>query len=257
MSIELLIHFNHLSLCRPLLLLPSIFPSIRVFSSESVLHIRWPKYWSFSFSISPSNEYSGLISFRIVWLDLLAVWGTLKGLLHHHSSKASILLYSAFFIVQLSHPYMTTGKTIFNNRMGKTRDLFKKIRDTKGAFHAKSWLIGKDSDAGRDWGQEEKRTTEDEMAGLHHQLDGHEFGWWTARLGTCNSWGHKESDRTERLNWTERKINIKQMLENIVSEIHNKYLNHWRDLVKKEGFQSQLRNDWIFSWKSKMLVATS
>ena len=102
---------NHLILCCLLLLPPSIFPSIRVFSKESVLHIRWPKYWSSSFSISPSNEYSGLISFRIDWLDLLAVQGTLKSLLQHHSLKASILLRSAFFIVQLSHPYMTTGKT--------------------------------------------------------------------------------------------------------------------------------------------------
>ena len=103
---------DHLILCHPLLLLPSIFPSIRVFSNESALHIRWPKYWSFSFSISPSNEYSGLISFRIDCLDLLAVQGTLKSLLQHHSSKASILWCSAFFMVQLSHPYMTTGKTI-------------------------------------------------------------------------------------------------------------------------------------------------
>ena len=103
---------NHLILCRPLLLLPSIFPSIRVFSNESALHIRWPKYWSFSFSISPSNEYSGLISFGIDWLDLLAVQGTLKSLLQHHSSKASIIWHAAFFTVQLSHPYMTTGKTI-------------------------------------------------------------------------------------------------------------------------------------------------
>ena len=103
---------NHLILCRPLLLPPSIFPSIRVFSNESVLHIRWPKYWSFSFSISPSNEYLGLISFRMDCLDLLALQGTLKSLLQHHSSKASILWCSAFFIVHLSHPYMTTGKTI-------------------------------------------------------------------------------------------------------------------------------------------------
>ena len=102
---------SHLIFCRPLLLPPSIFPSNRVFSNESVLCIRWPKYWNFSFSISPSNEYSGLISFRIDWLDLLAVQGTLKSLLQHHSSKASILQPSAFFIVQLSHPYMTTGKT--------------------------------------------------------------------------------------------------------------------------------------------------
>ena len=103
---------NHLILCHPLLLLPSIFPGIRVFSNESALHIRWPKYWSFSFNISPSNEDPGLISFRIDWLDLLAVQGTLKSLLQHHSLKASILRHSAFFIVQLSHPYMTTGKTI-------------------------------------------------------------------------------------------------------------------------------------------------
>ena len=102
---------NYLILCHPLLLLPLIFPSIRVFSTESVLHIRWPKYWSFSFSISPSSEYSGLISFRMDWLDLLAVQGTLKSLLQHHSSKALILWHSAFFLVQLSHPYMTTGKT--------------------------------------------------------------------------------------------------------------------------------------------------
>ena len=111
MAIELARPPNHLILCHPLLLLPSVFPSIRVFSKELVLCIRWPKYWSFSFSISPSNEYSGLISFRIDWLDLLAVQGTLKSLLQHHSSKASILWCSAFFIVQLSHPYMTPGKT--------------------------------------------------------------------------------------------------------------------------------------------------
>ena len=112
MPIESVMPSNHPILCRPLLLLPSIFPSIRVFSNESVLCIRWPKDWSFSFSISPSNEYSRLISFRMDWLDLLAVQGTLKSLLQHHSSKASILLRSAFFIVQLSHPYMTTGKSI-------------------------------------------------------------------------------------------------------------------------------------------------
>ena len=111
-SIESVMPPNHLILCRPLLLLPSIFASIRVFSNESVLRIRWPKYWSFSFRISPSNEYSGLISFRMDWLDLLAVQGTLKSLLQHHSSKASILQCSAFYIFQLSHPYMTTGKTI-------------------------------------------------------------------------------------------------------------------------------------------------
>ena len=112
MSIESVIPSNHLILCYPLLLLPSIFPSIRVFSNESALCIRWPKYWSFSFNISPSNEHPGLIPFRMDWLDLLAVQGTLKSLLQHHSSKASIPWHSAFFILQLSHPYMTTGKTI-------------------------------------------------------------------------------------------------------------------------------------------------
>ena len=110
--LEELMRSNHFILCRPFLLLPSIFPSIRVFSKESTLHIRWPKYWSFSFSISPFNEYSGLISFRMVWLDLLAVQRTLKNFLSHHSSKASILQPSAFLIVQLSHPYVTTGKTV-------------------------------------------------------------------------------------------------------------------------------------------------
>ena len=109
--VESVIPSNHLILCCPLLLPPSIFPSIRVFSNESILHIRWPKYWTFSFSISPSNDYSGLISFRMDWLDLLAVQGTLKSLLQQHSSKASILQHSVFFIVQLSHPYITTGKT--------------------------------------------------------------------------------------------------------------------------------------------------
>ena len=112
MSNESVMPSNHLILSCPLLLLLSIFPSIRVFSNELVLHIRWPKYWSFSYSISPSNEYSGLISFRIDWLDLLVIQGTFKSLLQHHSSRASILWHSPFFIVQLSHPYMTTGKTI-------------------------------------------------------------------------------------------------------------------------------------------------
>ena len=112
MSIESVMPSNHLVLCHPLLRLPSIFPSIRVFSNESVLCIRWPKYWSFSFNISPANERPGLISFRMDWLDLLAVQRTPKSLLQHHSSRASVLLCSAFFIVQLSHPYMTTGKTI-------------------------------------------------------------------------------------------------------------------------------------------------
>ena len=126
MSIESVMPSNHLILCRPLLLLSSIFPSIMVFYNESSLHIRWPNYWSFSFSISPSNESSGLISFRMAWLDLLAVQGTLKSLLQHHSSKAPILRCSAFFIVQLSHPYMITGKTIALTRrtfVGKVMSL--------------------------------------------------------------------------------------------------------------------------------------
>ena len=126
MSIESVMPSKHLILCRPLLLLSSIFPSIRVFSNESALHIRWLKYWSFSFSISPSSEYSGLISFRMDWLDLLAAQGTLKSLFQHHSSKASILRCSTFLIVQLSQPYMTTGKTIALTRwtfVGKVMSL--------------------------------------------------------------------------------------------------------------------------------------
>jgi len=126
MSIESVMPSNHLILCHPLLLLPSIFPSIRVFSNESALYIRWPKYWSFSFNISPSNEYSGLISFRMDWLDLFANQGTLKSLLQHHRSKASILQHLAIFTVQLSHSYMTTGKTIALTRqtfVGKVMSL--------------------------------------------------------------------------------------------------------------------------------------
>ena len=126
MSIVSVMPSNHLILCHPLLLLPSIFPSIRVFSNETALRIRWTKYWSFSFNISPSNEHPGLISFRMDWLDLLAVQGTLKSLLQHHSSKASILSFSAFFIVQLLHPYRTTGKTLALTRwtfVGKVMSL--------------------------------------------------------------------------------------------------------------------------------------
>ena len=127
MSTESVMPSNHLILCHPLLLLPQIPPSIRVFSNEAALHIRWPKYWSFSFNISPSNEHPGLISFRKDWLDLLAVQGTLKSLLQHYNSKASVLRYSAFFVVQLSHPYMTTGKTVAWTRqafVGKVVSLF-------------------------------------------------------------------------------------------------------------------------------------
>ena len=135
-SIESVMPSNHLIFCRPLFLLPSIFPSIRVFFNESALHIRWPNYWSFSFSISPSSEYSGLISFRMEWLDLLAVQGTLKSL-QHHSSKASILRHSAFFLVQLSCPHMTTGKTIALTRwtfVGKVMSLL---------FNMRSRLVGR------------------------------------------------------------------------------------------------------------------
>ena len=135
MSIESVMPSSHLILCHPLLLLPPILPSIRVFSNESILHMRWPKYWSFSFNISPSNEHPGLIFFRMDWLDLLAVQGTLKSLLQHHSSKASIIQRSAFFTVQLSHPYMTTGKTIALTRwtfVGKVMSLlFKKQNQNK------------------------------------------------------------------------------------------------------------------------------
>ena len=131
--------FNHLILCHPPLLLPSIFPSIRVFSNESVIHIRWPKYWSFSFTISPSNEYSGLTSFRIDWVDLLAVQGTLKSHLQHHSSKASILRRSAFFTVHLSHPYMTTGKTIALTRWTLAGKVMSLLFNVLSAAAAK-WL---------------------------------------------------------------------------------------------------------------------
>ena len=127
MSIESIMPSNHLIFCHPLILLPSTFTSIRVFSNESILHIKWPKYWSFSFSLSPSNENSGLISFRIDWLDFLAVQGTLKSFLQHHSSKASILWNSDFFMAQISHPYMATGKTIALTRwtfVGKVMSLF-------------------------------------------------------------------------------------------------------------------------------------
>ena len=139
MTIEFVMLSNHLILCHPLLLLPSIFPSIRVISNESVLRIRWPKYWSFSFSISPFNEQSGLISFRMDWLDLLAVQGTLKSLLQHHSSKASILQRSAFFIVQLSLPYITTGKTIALTR--QQRKAMTKNAQTTAQLHSSHTLV--------------------------------------------------------------------------------------------------------------------
>jgi len=147
MSIESVMPSNHLILCCPLLLLPSIFPSIRVFSNESVLCIRWPKYWSFSFSISPSSEYSGLISFRMDWLDLLAVQEILKNLLQHHSSKASILWCSAFFMVLLSHPYMTTGKTIALTSFGDI---------TKGSYFLISEELWKENPVHTVWGMKRR-----------------------------------------------------------------------------------------------------
>ena len=162
MSIESVMPSNHLILCRPLLLMPSIFPSTRVFTNESALHIRWPKYWSFSFKISPTNELPGLISFRMDWLDLLAVQGTLKSLLQHHSSKASILQCSAFFIVQLSHPYLTAGKTI-----ALTRQTFVD-KVTSLLFNMLSRLVI--------------------TLGVGDGQGG---------LACCGSWGRKESDMTE------------------------------------------------------------
>jgi len=175
MFIESVMPSNHFILCHPLLLPPSIFPSIRVFSSESVLCIRWPKYWSFSFSISPSNEYSGLISFRMDWMDLFAVQGTLKSLFQHHSSRTSILQCSAFFIVQLSHPYMTTGKitalTIWTFG-AKYHPQEKEMQKSKLAV----WggLTNSCEKKGSEK-QRRKGMTEDEMVGWHHRLNEHEF----------------------------------------------------------------------------------
>ena len=154
---------NHLILCHPLLLLPSIFPSIRVFANESLLHIRWPKYWSFSFTISPSNEYSGLNSFRMDWLDLLAVQGTLKSLLQYHHSKASILWCSAFFVVQLSHPYMTPGKTIALTRwtfVGKVMFLlFNLILDITNPMDVGLRKLREKVECCSSWGWKELDTT--------------------------------------------------------------------------------------------------
>ena len=175
MCIESVMPSNCLSLCRPLLLLPPIPPSIRVLSNESTLLMRWPKYWSFSFSISPSNEHPGLISFRMDWLDLLAVQGTLKSLLQHHSSKASILWRSAFFTVQLSHPYTTTGKTIALTRqtfVGKVISLvfimLSRLVIWRRQWHSTPVLLPRKS-----------------------------HGWLS--LVGCSPWGHTESDTTERL----------------------------------------------------------
>ena len=176
---------SHLILWCPLLLLPSIFPSTRDFSNELSLHITWPKYWSFSFSSSPSNEHSGLIPFKNDWFDSLGIQGAFRSFLQYHSSEGD-------------QPWDFFGR---NDAKAETPVLWPP--------HAKSWLIEKDSDAGRDWGQEEKGTIEDEMAGWHHWLDGRESGWTLGvgdgqgGLACCSSWGCKESDTTERLNWTE------------------------------------------------------
>ena len=162
MSIESVMPSNHLILCHPLLL-PSIFPSIRVFANESLLHIRWPNYWSFSFTISPSNEYSGLISFRMDWLDLLAVQGTLKSLLQYHHSKASLLWCSAFFVVQLSHPYMTPGKTIALTRwtfVGKVMFLlFNLILDITNPMDVGLRKLREKVECCSSWGRKELDTT--------------------------------------------------------------------------------------------------
>ena len=181
MSIESVMPSSHLILGRPLLLRPSIFPSIRVFSNESALHITWSKGWSLSFNISPSNEHPGLISCRMNWLDC-------KEIQPVHSED---------------QPWDFFGR---NDAKAETPVLWPP--------HAKSWLIGKDCDAGRDWGQEEKGTTEDEMAGWHHWLNGHESEW-TPGIGDgqggltcCNSWGRKEWDTTEQLNWTELNLSF-------------------------------------------------
>ena len=162
MSIESVMPSNHLILCHPLLL-PSVFPSIRVFANESLLHIRWPEYWSFSFTISPSDEYSGLISFRMDWLDLLAVQGTLKSLLQYHRSKASILWCSAFFVVQLSHPYMTPGKTIALTRwtfVGKVMFLlFNLILDITNPMDVGLRKLREKVECCSSWGRKELDTT--------------------------------------------------------------------------------------------------
>ena len=207
---------NRLILCHPLLLLPSIFPSNRVFSTESLLHIRWPKYWSFSFNISPSNEHPELISVRLDWLDLLAVQGTLKSLLQHHRSKASILWSSAFFIVQLSHPYMTTGKTIALTTwtfVGKLSLLFSMLSRAKAmAPHSSilAWKIPWTEEPGRLQTMGSRRVGHDWATSLslfpfmHWRrkwqptpvfLPGESQGWGS--LVSCRLWGRTESDTTE------------------------------------------------------------
>ena len=193
---------NHLILCRPLLLLPSIFPSIKIFSNESALHIRWPKYWSFSFNISPSNEHPGLISFRMDWLDLLEVQGTLKSLLQHHSSKASILWCSAFFRVQLSHPYMTTGKTIALTRwtfVGKVMSLlFNMLSRLVKSFllRSKRLLISCLQSPSAVILEPRKIKSATVSPSICHEVTPG-VGDGQGSLACCNSWGCKELDMTE------------------------------------------------------------
>ena len=187
-SIESVMPSNHLILCRPLLLLPLIFPNIRVFSNESALCIKWPKYWSFSFSISPSNEHPGLISFRMDWMDLLAVQGTLKSLLQYHSSKASVLRRSAFFIVQFSHPYMTTGKTIALTRwtfVGKVMSLLFNMLTERLHFHFSLSCIG------------EGNGNPLQCSCLENPRDGR--AWWAAVYGVAQSWTRLKRLSSSRL----------------------------------------------------------
>ena len=188
MSVESMMPSNHLILCRPLLLPPSIFPSVRVFSNESALHIRWPKYWSFSFNICPPDEHSGLISFRMDWLDLLAVQGTLKSLLQHHSSKESILRRSAFFIVQLSHPYMTTGKTIALTRrtfVGKVMSLACWMDVGECSGHQQVWMEG---ERGRTHQREKSNCDIFSMESSAHPERNSEDG---VTLQSCPDWGKR------------------------------------------------------------------
>ena len=207
MSIELVIPSSHLTLCRPLLLQPPILPSIRVFSNESTIWMRWPKYWSFSFSISPSNENPGLISFRMDWLDLRAVQGTLKSFLQHHSSKGSIFQHSTFFTVQLSHPYMTTGKTItltiwtfFGKVMSLPFNMLSRLVITflpRSKCLLISWLQSPSAVIL----EPPKINSATVSPSISHEVMGVDDG--QGGLACFDSWANEESDMTEQLNWTE------------------------------------------------------
>ena len=219
MSIESVMPSNHLICCFLLLLLLSIFPSIRVFSNESAVCIGWPKYWSFSFSISPCNEHPGLISLRLVWfLCCQRDSQEFSPAPQFESINSSSLCFLYGPALTSVHDYEKDPWTARRSNQSILKEIspwcslegmMLKLKLQYFAPHAKSWLIGKYSDAGRDWGQEEKGTTEDEMAGWHHRLNGLEFEWTPGvgdgqgGLACCNSWGHKESDTTERVNWTE------------------------------------------------------